>query len=300
MVFQKLDPIKATFQLSRLLSDSMYDGERQLRRALKHIALCLGADRTYLSLWEESQQNIRTVAQWQIEQLDPMPEEPIRMDGFSALDDYFEQNRGMFSLQKEVIFSESRLIGVLCVESRDPIDRLSQEEQQFVKNAARILTPTLQKLNVSTGLEELDMSESASYADEPVVEVDNKDAPQVLLVEDNKINQLTILKMLQRCGVVVHTADDGLNGISVCQKQKFDLILMDLSMPNMDGFDTTREIVTNCPRNRKTPIVAVSANTSDDAESRCLKVGMSEFVGKPLRMDRVKELVGKYLNQNNQ
>ena len=117
----------------------------------------------------------------------------------------------------------------------------------------------------------------------------------MLIVEDNKINQLTILKMMQRFGVVVHTADDGLNGISACQKQKFDLILMDLSMPNMDGFDTTREIVTSSSLNKTTPIVAVTANTGKDVAGRCLRLGMAEFVSKPLRLERVEKLVQTYL-----
>ncbi|MGZ0654537.1 response regulator [Coraliomargarita sp. W4R53] len=294
-MFQKLDPIKATFQLSRLLSDSQYDRENQLRRALKHIALCVNADRAYLSLWEESKQSLCTIAQWSIEPLDPMPEDSIRMDDLSALEEYFGQNRGMFSLQRETIFSDYHLIGVMCLESRDPIDRLNPGEQQFVKNAAHMLTPTLQKLGVSVGLQDLEFLEPTQVrgGSETMNETDG--APQVLLVEDNKINQLTILKMMQRFGVVVHTADDGLNGISACQKQKFDLILMDLSMPNMDGFDTTREIVTSSPLNKNTPIVAVTANTGDDVESRCLRLGMAEFVAKPLRLDRVEELVKTYL-----
>ena len=121
-------------------------------------------------------------------------------------------------------------------------------------------------------------------------------APQVLIVEDNKVNQITLRKMLLRCGVEVSTADDGLLGIRICQSNKFDLILMDLSMPNLDGYDTTREIIANCPLNKKTPIVAVSANTGKEAETRCLKVGMSGFAPKPLRMERVQGLVEQYLS----
>jgi CheY-like chemotaxis protein len=295
-VFQKLDTIKATFQLSRILTDSRYDADRQLRRALKHISICLGAERAYLSLWDDLKLNIRTVAQWQIDQLDPMPEEPITMDDFSALDVYFEQNRGMCILKKEMIFSEHRLLGVLCLESRDPIDRLSIDEQKFVQNSAHLLALPLEKLCVSSSLEEMNLLEHTKPdCKSDAIEV-HSDAPQVLLVEDNKINQLTMLKMLQRCGVIVQTADDGLCGISACRKQKFDLILMDLSMPNMDGFDTTREIVTSCTYNRKTPIVAVSANINEEVGKRCLKVGMVEYISKPLRMERLQELVRKYLS----
>jgi len=294
-VYNKLDPIKATFQLSRLLSESQSDYECQLRLAMKQIALHVGADQAYMSLWDASQSSIRTIAQWQVEQLDPMPEEPIALGDLSAIDDYFDQNRGMFYLHKEMMFSEHCLLGVLCLESRYLIDRLSQDEQLFIKNAAHMLVPTLREMGVSASLQEVDLPEPAAIHAEPEVSGSADDAPQVLLVEDNKINQLTILKMMQRFGSVVQTADDGLEGIRACQQQKFDLILMDLSMPNLDGFDTTREIITRCPLNKNTPIVAVTANGGKDVESRCLKVGMVEFILKPLRMDRVKELVQKYL-----
>lgn len=72
---------------------------------------------------------------------------------------------------------------------------------------------------------------------------------------------------------------------------------MDLSMPHMDGFDTTREILTSCPRNRDTPIVAVSAHTGEEMQKRSLKVGMAEFIPKPLRTQRIRELVDRYIHQ---
>ncbi|MDQ8194074.1 response regulator [Coraliomargarita sp. SDUM461004] len=294
-MFQQLDPIRATFQLSRLLSDSQSDREHQLRHALQHIALSVNADRAYLSLWEESKHRIRTVAQWQVEQLDPMPERCIIVDALSSLDAYFAQNRGMFALQREAVLIDHRLCGALCLEARYPIDRLSEEEQQFIKNAAQMLTPAVQEIGVSLALQDLDLLEYTQITEEAVSVEVPLEAPQVLLVEDNKINQLTIMKMMQRFGVIVHTADDGLNGISACQKQKFDLILMDLSMPNMDGFDTTREIVTSSLLNKETPIVAVTANTGKHVASRCLRLGMVEFVTKPLRLERVEELVNTYL-----
>ncbi len=296
-MYQKLDPIRATFQLSQLLSDFDGDAERQFSRSLKHIALCTGADRAYLCLWDSSEQTICTVAQWHIEQLEPMPAKPINIDGFALLDEYFAQNRGLSVIQKEAVFYDHRLIGVLCIESRDPINRLSPGEQSFVKNAAYLLAPCLSGFKVPQGGEELDVKELAESPPATSEVKEGNQSPVVLIVEDNKINQLTIMKMLERSGAVVQTADDGLHAIRACQESKFDLILMDLSMPHMDGFDTTREIITSCPFNKQTPIVAVSAHTAEETQSRCLKVGMQEFVAKPLRTQRIRELVEKYFGQ---
>jgi CheY-like chemotaxis protein len=301
-VYQKLDPTRAIFQLSRLLSDGGADSGRLVNRALKHIALCTGADRIFLSAWTEATATLRTVAQWHIEQLDPMPSRPVRLEGFSLLDAYFTQNRGLFLMQKEPVFHNHQLIGVCCLESRDSINRLSVDEQNFIRHATHMLAPFLQVLelpaeeddaNDDMNLQEISqLSRCEMGGAQP-----DADTPLVLIVEDNKINQLTILKMLERCGVAVHTADDGLKCISACQKQKYALILMDLSMPHMDGFDTTREILTSCPFNRETPIVAVTAHTGEEMQKRSLKVGMAEFIPKPLRTQRIRELVGKYIHQ---
>lgn len=301
-MYQKLDTTRATFQLSRLLSGGGSDTERTVNRALKHIALSTGADRIYLCGWKPAEETLCTVAQWQIEQLDAMPSRPVKLEGFSLLDAYFAQNRGLFHMQKEALFCNNELIGVLCLESRDSINRLSADEQGFVRNAAHMLAPFLRDLEwpadgqdaEEDGDMELQEISRLSAAD-AIKAASAPGAPVVLVVEDNKINQLTILKMLERCGVAVHTADDGLQCISACQKQKYSLILMDLSMPHMDGFDTTREILTSCPNNRETPIVAVSAHVGEDMQSRSLKVGMLEFIPKPLRTERIRELVAKYV-----
>lgn len=301
-MYQKLDPTRATFQLSRLLSDRDADTERQVNRALKHIALCTGADRIYLCAWKPVEATIRTVAQWHIEQLDPMPSRPVRLEGFSLLDEYFTQNRGLFLMQKEAVFFNHQLIGVCCLESRDSINRLSVDEQRFIQNATHMLAPFLHILKLPADEEDthgdMDIQEISRLSTADAVKAGpGAGAPAVLIVEDNKINQLTILKMLERCGVAVHTADDGLKCISACQKQKYELILMDLSMPHMDGFDTTREILTSCPNNRNTPIVAVTAHTGEEMQNRSLKVGMVEFVPKPLRTQRIRELVDRYVRQ---
>lgn len=298
-MYQKLNTIRATFQLSRLLADGG-DPERLVNRVLKHIALSAGADRIYLCAWDAENETICTVAQWYIEQLDPMPTKPLKLQGFSLIDQYFEQNRGVFTMQREAVFHEHKLVGVLCLESRDSVNRLSADEQSFVHNAAHMLAPFLltleQPVEEHDSGEDMDIEEISKLTSADAVKgVPVSGTPVVLIVEDNKINQLTMLKMLERCGLSVHTADDGLQCLSACQKQKYALILMDLSMPHMDGFDTTREIITSCPNNRQTPIVAVSAHVGEDMQSRSLKVGMAEFIPKPLRTERIRHLVDHYV-----
>ncbi len=288
----KLDPIKALIQLSRLLPKEATGEVPTLARALKHIAICCGADRAFISLWDDQAQTIQTLDQWQIEQLEAMPTNVIHIDEYLNLDEYFEQNKGMCTLQRVSIIHDHKLVGMLSLESRDPINHLNQDERQFVNSASQLLGPHLVAPRVRTSLgDSLDTVESSG--DLSVRE--QEDWPNVLVVEDNKINQLTIAKMIQRCGANAFTADDGLEGIKACKRRKFDLILMDLSMPNLDGFDTTREILTTCDLNKKTPIVAITANVGHGVDSRCFKVGMTEYVAKPVRWNRMRELLEKYL-----
>lgn len=105
----------------------------------------------------------------------------------------------------------------------------------------------------------------------------------ILVVEDNPINQLIATRLLEKAGHSVRLADNGRVALEILRDQGFDLVLMDLSMPEMDGFTATRLI-----RERETgtsqrlPIVAFTANTLQGERERCAQVGMDGFVSKPV------------------
>jgi CheY-like chemotaxis protein len=106
----------------------------------------------------------------------------------------------------------------------------------------------------------------------------------VLLVEDNKINQKVACRMLASLGVKsVDVADDGFQGIEAISKKKYDLILMDLSMPGMSGLEATEHVRANRPVLYESPplIVAMTANALSSDRQKCFDVGMDDFVSKP-------------------
>lgn len=140
-MYQKLEPVKATFQLSRLLSESDSDSGDKLADALEYIGEITGVDRVYLGRWRASEKTITTVAQWCTEQLDPMPNHPVALDDLSHLDEYFQQNSGMFSVQRELVILENKLVGILCLEARHPDTNFGSDEQSFISIAARLLAP---------------------------------------------------------------------------------------------------------------------------------------------------------------
>ena len=107
---------------------------------------------------------------------------------------------------------------------------------------------------------------------------------KVLAAEDNGVNQLVLRTLLNQVGVEPTMVDDGLAAMEAWARETWDLILMDVQMPRMDGLAATAEIRARegRQRRRRTPIVALTANAMDDQVAECLDAGMDGFVAKPI------------------
>jgi two-component system sensor histidine kinase/response regulator len=104
---------------------------------------------------------------------------------------------------------------------------------------------------------------------------------RILLVEDNELNQEVATGMLAEAGLLVDTAEDGSIAVKMVTQEHYDLVLMDMQMPVMDGLAATREIRKN-PLLRNLPIVAMTANAMLQDREACLAAGMKDFVAKPI------------------
>jgi two-component system, sensor histidine kinase and response regulator len=108
-------------------------------------------------------------------------------------------------------------------------------------------------------------------------------AMKILVVEDNAINQRVALGTLKNMGLSGQAVGNGLEALQILQQLKFDLILMDCHMPEMDGYEATIRIRNlEDPTLQKIPIIAMTANVMQGDRERCLSVGMNEYVSKPL------------------
>ncbi|MBF0611197.1 MAG: response regulator, partial [Magnetococcales bacterium] len=117
---------------------------------------------------------------------------------------------------------------------------------------------------------------------------------KILLVEDNAINQQVAVEFLQLMGIEVTCANNGREAIIALQQTLFDLVLMDLQMPDMDGFEATR-IIRREEAWKNLPIIAMTAAAMTQDRKRCLDAGMNEHVAKPIEPERLAEVLKQWL-----
>lgn len=122
--------------------------------------------------------------------------------------------------------------------------------------------------------------------DDADLEIEDEDQDgrplRVLVVDDHDINRRAIQLILQPLGCDIATAADGLAALKICEDASFDLIFMDVRMPELDGRETTRRLRAGTSPNTGTPVIAVTADTSADDIAACMAAGMNYFVPKPI------------------
>ena len=117
---------------------------------------------------------------------------------------------------------------------------------------------------------------------------------RVLLAEDNEVSQKVARKMMERIGCQVDTAMSGREVLDKLETHDYDLIFMDCQMPEMDGYETTREIRRRTWKAGKTPIIALTAHAMDGDREKCLKAGMDDYISKPVKSEDLKHVIQQW------
>ncbi|NLF02945.1 MAG: response regulator, partial [Anaerolineales bacterium] len=110
---------------------------------------------------------------------------------------------------------------------------------------------------------------------------------RILLAEDNAVNQKLALRLLSQMGYRADVAANGLEAIQALERQRYDVVLMDVQMPEMDGLEATRRICARWPRSQRPHIIAMTANVMQGDRELCLEAGMDDYVGKPIRVEEL-------------
>jgi PAS domain S-box-containing protein len=126
---------------------------------------------------------------------------------------------------------------------------------------------------------------------------------RILLAEDNLVNQKVALLFLSRLGYRADVAGNGLEVLQALERQPYDIVLMDLQMPEMDGYETTRQIYTiyggEAHSDQFPKIIALTANALPGERERCLALGMHDYLAKPIKMEELKNAMEKWQTQVN-
>jgi CheY-like chemotaxis protein len=110
---------------------------------------------------------------------------------------------------------------------------------------------------------------------------------RILLAEDNAVNQKLALRLLERLGYRADVAANGLEAIHALERQVYDVVFMDVQMPELDGLEATRQICARWTRNERPRIIAMTANALTEDREACLAAGMDDYLAKPIRVEEL-------------
>jgi CheY-like chemotaxis protein len=121
---------------------------------------------------------------------------------------------------------------------------------------------------------------------------------RILLAEDNVVNQKLALRILQQMGYRADLASNGIEAIESVERQTYDVVLMDVQMPEMDGLEASRRITAKWSPDERPRIVAMTANAMQGDREMCLAAGMDDYVTKPIRVDQLVEALTNVAARN--
>ena len=116
---------------------------------------------------------------------------------------------------------------------------------------------------------------------------------RILLAEDNVVNQKLALRLLQQMGYRADLAANGIEAVESVQRQNYDVVLMDVQMPEMDGLEASRQINARLKQNARPRIVAMTANAMQGDREMCMAAGMDDYLTKPIRVERLVEALNQ-------
>jgi CheY-like chemotaxis protein len=116
---------------------------------------------------------------------------------------------------------------------------------------------------------------------------------RILVAEDNAVNQKLALRILQQMGYRADLASNGIEAIESVERQVYDVVLMDVQMPEMDGLEASRRITAQWPADARPRIVAMTANAMAGDREMCLAAGMDDYITKPIRVEQLVEALNR-------
>jgi len=138
------------------------------------------------------------------------------------------------------------------------------------------------------------MRDEAEKATSEIIQFSDK---RILVVEDMKVNLMLLTKLLEKHNIRVDSAANGLEAVDMLKQFDYDLVFMDCQMPEMDGFEATREIrkLEKATKKKHTNIVALTADAMTGDREKCLNAGMDDYLNKPVRAQEISDMLEKWI-----
>ena len=121
---------------------------------------------------------------------------------------------------------------------------------------------------------------------------------KVLIVDDNPINIMVATQFFKKWNMSYDSSESGDEAIKLCKTKSYDIILMDLQMPEKDGYETTKEIRSEINHNQNKPIIALSASTSIDVLEKVLASGMNQYLSKPFNPKDLYDILSQFYQKD--
>ena len=204
-------------------------------------------------------------------------------------------------IRKNQVFDHVKIVLMTHISST-----INTEKLQSLKHTSSLLKPVTRKdfvhcLFADDTLEEPEILSVTPMPMPPSVKAETKAEEasstrkaRILLVEDNLINQEVALGILASLDLTADIAENGLEAINILNEKKYDLILMDCQMPQMDGYATTRAIRSGKTLQYDIPIIAMTANAMKGDKEKCLAAGMDDYLSKPINPQQLIEKIDEW------
>ncbi|OQX96426.1 hypothetical protein B6I21_01075 [candidate division KSB1 bacterium 4572_119] len=202
---------------------------------------------------------------------------------------------------KDEYLAETKIILMTSIANRNEKKRL--EENGFKSYLTKPIKQSQLYNCLMTLIGQKQMGVSASQGDKTPGRISDSKlgTVKILLVEDNVINQKVALKMLEKMGCTTDAALNGKEAIKLLEKNDYSLVLMDVQMPEMDGFEATKIIRSHKSnvKNHKIPIIAMTAHAMKGDRERCMNIGMDDYVPKPIKPVELATALNRWIGGKN-
>jgi CheY-like chemotaxis protein/HPt (histidine-containing phosphotransfer) domain-containing protein len=200
------------------------------------------------------------------------------MDGF-ALAEEIRRHRSEHELPLLLLTSLGRLPHARSTEAFDAQLPKPLKASQLYNALVRLLTAR---------------AEEPAEADGDSFRAAATSSLRILLAEDNPVNQKVALRLLERLGYGADVASTGLEALAALERERFDVVLMDVQMPELDGLDAARRICERWPRDVRPRIIAMTANAMAEDREACFAAGMDDYLAKPIRPDELADALSRF------